>query len=79
LYHGEFGLINRTFGVARRTCVTDRQVARLLFSTDRQWCWRIDRSNRRTTGRTSAKPRQLVRLSCAGCAFVDCVATARRL
>jgi hypothetical protein len=31
LYHGEIGLINRTFGAARRTCVTERQIARLLF------------------------------------------------
>jgi hypothetical protein len=31
LYHGEIGLINRTFGAARRTRVVDRQVARLPF------------------------------------------------
>jgi hypothetical protein len=27
LYHGEIGVINRTFGAARRTRVVDRQVA----------------------------------------------------
>ena len=31
LYHGEIGVINRTFRAARRTRVVDRQVARLLF------------------------------------------------
>jgi hypothetical protein len=31
LYHGEIGVINRTFAAARRTRVADRQVAYLLF------------------------------------------------
>src|SRR4029079_3952127 len=31
LYHGEIGLINRTFGAACRTRVTDRQVALAPF------------------------------------------------
>jgi hypothetical protein len=44
LYHGEFGSINRTFGVARRTCVTDGQVDRLLFQPAANDVRRIDRN-----------------------------------
>ena len=76
LYHGEIGVINRTFGAARRTRVVDRQLPPAFLnrrpmtsdaSIDADW---------RKTGEKSAKPRQRVRLSCAGCAFAGRVTTA---
>src|SRR6516225_3594552 len=54
LYHGEIGVINRTFGAARRTRVVDRQVAACSFEPAND-VWRIDRADRRKTGQKSAK------------------------
>ena len=49
----------------------NREVARRPMTSDAS----ID-ADRRKTGEKSAKPRQRVRLSCAGCAFVGRIATA---
>jgi hypothetical protein len=80
LYHGEINVINRTFGAARQTRVVDRSnrlppfFNRQPMTSDAS----ID-ADRRKAGQKSAKPRQLVRLSCAGCAFAGRVARIHRL
>jgi len=76
LYHGEIGVINRTFGAARRTRVVDRQVGASFLSRPMTFGTSIDADRRKTGEKSAAKPRQRVRLSCAGCAFVGRIATA---
>jgi hypothetical protein len=49
LYHGEFGLINRTFGAERLPRITDRQVARLLFQPAANQISSSDRAARKLT------------------------------